>query len=203
MILSTIYLHTARHHSDQMVNGPTHGSRSIHGPDTKSSGPGTIQVRSSHGPDPFEFHDSRSSYDPDRTVYGLDGPDRRTVGPRLDREQDKGTNSTYLTLLSLLVDSYLSRPIMNLLPSSLLLLTLLHRTTPQTITGTYLPLAYTITYPQPEFLYERITQKNEHLTSSVYVVEGNELTAAIMIEGPVAPIDVDLNTEQEHSGVEL
>jgi hypothetical protein len=92
---------------------------------------------------------------------------------------------------------------MNLLPSSLLLLTLLHRTTPQTITGTYLPLAYTITYPQPEFLYERITQKNEHLTSSVYVVEGNELKAAIMIEGPVAPIDVDLNTEQEHSGVEL
>ena len=92
---------------------------------------------------------------------------------------------------------------MNLLSISLLLITLLRRTTSQTITGTYLPLAYTITYPQPECLYERITQKNEHLTSSVYVIEGNELKAAIMIEGPIAPISVDLNTDKEHSGVEL
>ncbi|KAL7521235.1 hypothetical protein ACHAWX_005920 [Stephanocyclus meneghinianus] len=85
---------------------------------------------------------------------------------------------------------------------TLLLTSLLHLTTAKS-TGIYLPLSYTISHPHPQCLYERITSPQEHLTSSVYVIDGSELRAAVVVEGPVAPADLDLNTENEHSGVEL
>lgn len=71
----------------------------------------------------------------------------------------------------------------------------LSHTTTQADTATYLPLAYTIQSGQEECLYERITERNEHLTSSVFVLSGEELQAAIVFEGPVAPVDLDLSAK--------
>lgn len=68
---------------------------------------------------------------------------------------------------------------------------------------TYLPLSYTIPYHQEECLYERIATPGEHLTSSVFVVSGEELRAAVLIEGPVAPADFDLQNEHLGGGTEL
>ena len=73
------------------------------------------------------------------------------------------------------------------------------------ITHTYLPLSYTIPSGQQECIYERITEPNEHLTSSVFVLGGEELQAAIVYEGPVAPVDLDLGvkTGKSPTGSEL
>ncbi|KAL7469110.1 hypothetical protein ACHAXS_009359 [Conticribra weissflogii] len=82
-------------------------------------------------------------------------------------------------------------PATPLLP--LLLLILLphpHVAASETYEGTYIPLSYTIPYRQEECLYERIDKAGEHLTASVFVVEGEELKAAVSLEGPVAPPSV-------------
>jgi hypothetical protein len=90
---------------------------------------------------------------------------------------------------------------MNLLSNLLLLFSILPTITSQ-LTGTYLPLAYTIS-KTPECLYERISSSSEHITGSVFVFDGSELKALVAIEGPVAPIDIDLETDKEYSGHEL
>lgn len=58
--------------------------------------------------------------------------------------------------------------------------------------ATYLPISYSIPYGKEECLYERITEPNEHLTASVFVLNGEELRAAMVFEGPVAPVDLDV-----------
>ena len=90
---------------------------------------------------------------------------------------------------------------MNLLSSILLFINTLILLTSAQITGTYVPIAYSVS-KSPECLYERVTA-SEHLTASVFVVEGSELKALVAIDGPVAPIDIDLQTEKEYSGHEL
>jgi len=59
--------------------------------------------------------------------------------------------------------------------------------------STYLPLSYTIPTSTTECLYERITTPHEHVTSSLFLVSGQELTAAYTFEGPVAPVDIESN----------
>ena len=68
---------------------------------------------------------------------------------------------------------------------------------------TYLPISYKIPYGSDECIYERVEKRGEHLTSSVFLVSGEELRAAFVLEGPVAPIDTDLNTGKSAGGVEL
>ena len=60
-----------------------------------------------------------------------------------------------------------------------------------TVTGTYVPLSYPIQPNEGECLYERISQPNEDLTASVFVNTGEDMRAIIILEGPVAPIDLD------------
>ena len=72
----------------------------------------------------------------------------------------------------------------------------------ETVTGTYLPIAYQVS-KTPECLYERISSSSEHLTGSVFVLDGSELKAIVTIDGPVAPVNIDLETEEKFSGAEL
>lgn len=69
---------------------------------------------------------------------------------------------------------------------SLLLLDVIH-------SATYLPLSYSIPISTTECLYERITTPHEHITSSLFLLSGQELTAAYTFEGPVAPVDIESN----------
>ncbi|KAL7435204.1 hypothetical protein ACHAXM_004506 [Skeletonema potamos] len=66
---------------------------------------------------------------------------------------------------------------------------------------TYLPLSYTIPSSTTECLYERITNIHEHITSSIFLLSGQELTAAYIFEGPVAPVDI--SSSSNISGQEL
>ena len=60
--------------------------------------------------------------------------------------------------------------------------------------STYLPLSYTIPTSTTECLYEHIaTPGHEHITSSIFLRSGQELTAAYTFEGPVAPVDIETN----------
>ena len=88
------------------------------------------------------------------------------------------------------------------LPSTLLLLAPLIAPTRSQTAGFYLPLAYTIS-KTPECLYERIASSKEHLTALAFVTDGSELKALITLDGPVAPVDIDMNTEKEFTGHEL
>jgi hypothetical protein len=57
--------------------------------------------------------------------------------------------------------------------------------------ATYLPLSYTIPATTTECLYERIIAPHEHITSSIFILSGEELRATYIFEGPVAPpIDI-------------
>lgn len=71
-----------------------------------------------------------------------------------------------------------------------------------TATGTYIPLAYQVS-KTPECLYERISSSSEHLTGSIFVLDGSELKALLTIDGPVAPVTIDLEAEEKFSGAEL
>lgn len=66
--------------------------------------------------------------------------------------------------------------------------------------ATYLPISYSIPYGKEECLYERITEPNEHLTASVFVLNGEELRAAMVFEGPVAPVDLDVYSAKKKAG---
>ncbi|EJK64703.1 hypothetical protein THAOC_14535, partial [Thalassiosira oceanica] len=68
---------------------------------------------------------------------------------------------------------------------------------------TYLPISYTIPYGSEECIYQRVERRGEHLTSSVFLVSGEELRAAFVLEGPVAPIDTDMNKGKSSGGKEL
>ena len=65
---------------------------------------------------------------------------------------------------------------------------------------TYLPISYSIPYGSEECIYERVERRGEHLTSSIFLVAGEELRAAFVLEGPVAPIDTDLNSKRKSAG---
>lgn len=58
---------------------------------------------------------------------------------------------------------------------------------------TNLPLSFTIPSSTTECLYEHITNPHEHITSSLFLLSGDELRAAYTMEGPVAPVDIDTN----------
>ena len=88
-----------------------------------------------------------------------------------------------------------------LLPTLLLLASLFTPTQSQT-PGFYVPIAYTIS-KTPECLYERIASSKEHLTALAFVTDGSELKALVTVEGPVAPVDIDMVTEKEFTGHEL
>mmetsp|Transcript_15659 Transcript_15659/g.32933 ORF Transcript_15659/g.32933 Transcript_15659/m.32933 type:complete len:404 (-) Transcript_15659:185-1396(-) len=90
---------------------------------------------------------------------------------------------------------------MPLLPLLLLPLLLPHPplAASETYEGTYTPISYTIPYRQEECLYERIDKAGEHLTASVFVVEGEEMKAAVSLEGPIAPPSV---SERDDGGDE-
>ena len=79
---------------------------------------------------------------------------------------------------------------------ALLLLCLLLLPTP-TLCATYSPLAYDIPAGTEECLYERIGSPNEDLTASVFVLSGDELRCAIVLEGPVAPVDIDPDDSEQ------
>jgi len=88
-------------------------------------------------------------------------------------------------------------PLAVALPLTLLLLAL-H---PQpTHGGMYLPLSYDLPFGKEECLYERITVPDEYLTASLFVVSGEELSAAIVLEGPIAPVDLDPLTTKNAGG---
>ena len=65
---------------------------------------------------------------------------------------------------------------------------------------TYLPISYSNPYGSEECIYERVERRGEHLTSSIFLVAGEELRAAFVLEGPVAPIDTDLNSKRKSAG---
>jgi len=74
-------------------------------------------------------------------------------------------------------------------------------------TASYLPLSYTIPYGTVECLYEHMSLTNEPLTASIFLSSGEELRAAIVLEGPVAPADLDFDARKSKkkgdSGAEL
>jgi hypothetical protein len=67
---------------------------------------------------------------------------------------------------------------------------------PAAASSTYLPLSYTIPHSTTECLYERITAPHEHITSSIFLISGQELTASYIFEGPVAPVDIEGNGQE-------
>lgn len=68
------------------------------------------------------------------------------------------------------------------------------------VVGTYLPLAIGIPSGTEECLYERIGERDEHLTASVFVLSGDELRCGLVFEGPVAPVDLDLDDVKRKAG---
>mmetsp|Transcript_26008 Transcript_26008/g.62444 ORF Transcript_26008/g.62444 Transcript_26008/m.62444 type:complete len:483 (-) Transcript_26008:345-1793(-) len=70
------------------------------------------------------------------------------------------------------------------------------------VVGTYLPLAIGIPSGTEECLYERIVERDEHLTASIFVLSGDELRCEMVFEGPVAPVDLDLD-DAKRRGTEL
>ena len=78
----------------------------------------------------------------------------------------------------------ISTPLLLFLPFFLIL----NRHTVQS--ATYLPLSYTIPASTTECLYEHITTPREHVTSSIFILSGEELRATYTFEGPVAPLDI-------------
>ncbi|KAL3810013.1 hypothetical protein ACHAXA_006128 [Cyclostephanos tholiformis] len=64
-------------------------------------------------------------------------------------------------------------------------------------TGTPLTLSFPI-HPGPgECLYERMIRPGEHLTGSVLVTSGSDMKVVVKLEGPVAPVDLDLFHDDE------
>eukprot|EP00573_Skeletonema_grethae_P001431 CAMPEP_0201685928 /NCGR_PEP_ID=MMETSP0578-20130828/562_1 /ASSEMBLY_ACC=CAM_ASM_000663 /TAXON_ID=267565 /ORGANISM="Skeletonema grethea, Strain CCMP 1804" /LENGTH=266 /DNA_ID=CAMNT_0048169913 /DNA_START=284 /DNA_END=1081 /DNA_ORIENTATION=+ len=63
----------------------------------------------------------------------------------------------------------------------------------QSSSKTNLPLSFTIPSSTTECLYEHITEPHEHITSSLFLLRGDELRAAYTMEGPVAPVDITTN----------
>lgn len=86
--------------------------------------------------------------------------------------------------------------------SSLLLsiLLLLLPTDKPVYAATYLPHAYNIPFGAEECLYERISKSNEHLTASIFVVDGDDLASVIVMEGPVAPVDLETSSVKNSGG---
>ncbi|KAL7548209.1 hypothetical protein ACHAWF_011500 [Thalassiosira exigua] len=95
-----------------------------------------------------------------------------------------------------------SPPFPSSVPASLLFLTSSLLFSPVDA-ATYLPVTYQVSRSSPECLYERVSGRGEHLTASVFVLSGETLAANVVFEGPVAPVDLDLEKEEKSGGMEL